>query len=124
MTRAGARDLLAELLPIRERVQGAEHPETLTTRHNHAYWKPLGRAWRPSFIAERSPVRSSIAHKIHNSAGSCRSSRRGQPGRNRAPEPLSGAYGILVPELKGDESVLEELNSMLKPELRGLVPVG
>jgi hypothetical protein len=51
VTRAGARDLLAELLPIRERVQGTEHPETLTTRHNHAYWNtsrtpvPAVRRW-------------------------------------------------------------------------------
>ena len=33
MTRAGARDVLAALFPIRELVLGAEHPETLTTRH-------------------------------------------------------------------------------------------
>ncbi|WP_449066838.1 tetratricopeptide repeat protein, partial [Planomonospora algeriensis] len=33
-----ARDLLAELLPVRERVLGAEHPDTLTTRHNLARW--------------------------------------------------------------------------------------
>ena len=35
---AGARDQYAALLPVRERVQGAEHPHTLTTRHNLAYW--------------------------------------------------------------------------------------
>ncbi|MCP2365842.1 hypothetical protein HD597_012946 [Nonomuraea thailandensis] len=29
---------LAALLPIRERVLGADHPDTLTTRHNLAYW--------------------------------------------------------------------------------------
>ncbi|BEL05652.1 hypothetical protein Q0Z83_038430 [Actinoplanes sichuanensis] len=33
-----ARDLFAELLPIRERVQGVEHPDTLDTRHNLARW--------------------------------------------------------------------------------------
>jgi hypothetical protein len=32
---AGARDLLAELLPIRERVLGAEHPETLIQGMSH-----------------------------------------------------------------------------------------
>ena len=35
---AGARDQFAALLPVRERILGAEHPYTLTTRHNHAYW--------------------------------------------------------------------------------------
>ena len=35
---AGARDQFAALLPIRERVLGAEHPDTLTTRANLAYW--------------------------------------------------------------------------------------
>nr|WP_062342949.1 hypothetical protein [Herbidospora sakaeratensis] len=35
---AGARDQFAALLPIRERVQGAEHPDTLTDRDNLAYW--------------------------------------------------------------------------------------
>jgi hypothetical protein len=35
---AGARDQFAALLPIRERVSGAEHPETLTVRKNLAYW--------------------------------------------------------------------------------------
>ena len=39
---AGARDQYAALLPIRERVQGAEHPDTLTTRANLASW--TGRA--------------------------------------------------------------------------------
>jgi hypothetical protein len=35
---AGARDQLAVLLPIRERVSGPEHPATLTTRRNLGYW--------------------------------------------------------------------------------------
>jgi hypothetical protein len=42
---AGARDLLAELLPIYERVQGVEHPDTLDTRHTLAYW--TGKAGDP-----------------------------------------------------------------------------
>ena len=33
---AGARDLLAALLPDRERVLGPDHPGTLATRHNLA----------------------------------------------------------------------------------------
>ena len=35
---AGARDQYAVLLPIRERVLGPEHPDTLATRGNLAYW--------------------------------------------------------------------------------------
>jgi Tetratricopeptide repeat len=34
---AGARDQFAALLPVRERVQGPEHPDTLATRRNLAY---------------------------------------------------------------------------------------
>ena len=43
---AGTRDLLAELLPVVERVLGPEHPNTLTTRGNLAYW--TGRAGDPA----------------------------------------------------------------------------
>jgi hypothetical protein len=35
---AGARDQLAALVPIQERVMGREHPDTLTIRHNLARW--------------------------------------------------------------------------------------
>jgi hypothetical protein len=35
---AGARDRLAALLPIEERVLGPEHPATLTDRHGLAGW--------------------------------------------------------------------------------------
>jgi hypothetical protein len=35
---AGARDQLAALLPVRERVLGPEHPDTLIARHNLATW--------------------------------------------------------------------------------------
>ena len=35
---AAARDLYAALLPIRERVLGPEHPDTVTTRTRLAYW--------------------------------------------------------------------------------------
>jgi hypothetical protein len=34
----GARDQLAELLPVRTRVSGAEHPDTLATRASLARW--------------------------------------------------------------------------------------
>jgi len=35
---AGARDQFAALLPVRERVSGADHPDTLTARDNLAHW--------------------------------------------------------------------------------------
>ncbi len=35
---AAARDQFAALVPVRERVSGAEHPDTLITRHSLAYW--------------------------------------------------------------------------------------
>jgi hypothetical protein len=36
-----ARDQFAALVPVRERVLGAEHPETLTARGSLAYWTGL-----------------------------------------------------------------------------------
>jgi hypothetical protein len=38
---AGARDQYAALLPVRERVSGAEHPDTLTARASLASWTRL-----------------------------------------------------------------------------------
>jgi hypothetical protein len=35
---AWARDHMATLLPVCERVLGPEHPDTLTIRHDLAYW--------------------------------------------------------------------------------------
>ncbi|MFI6926022.1 tetratricopeptide repeat protein [Nonomuraea spiralis] len=35
---AAAREQYAALVPVRERVQGREHPDTLTARANLAYW--------------------------------------------------------------------------------------
>jgi hypothetical protein len=35
---AGARDQFATLLPVIERVLGAEHPDTRDTRGSLAYW--------------------------------------------------------------------------------------
>jgi len=37
-TSAGARDQFAALLPVHIRILGPEHPSTLTTRNNLAYW--------------------------------------------------------------------------------------
>ena len=35
---AGASDQFAALLPVRERILGPEHPDTLSTRSSLAYW--------------------------------------------------------------------------------------
>ena len=35
---AAAKNLLAELLPVRERVSGPDHPDTLAARANLARW--------------------------------------------------------------------------------------
>jgi len=46
---AGARDLLAALLPVRERASGPEHPDSLLARRQLAYWTER---------AERGPSRA------------------------------------------------------------------
>lgn len=40
---AAARDLFAELLPVYERVMGAEHPDTLDIHTKLAHWTEQGR---------------------------------------------------------------------------------
>jgi hypothetical protein len=64
---ARARDLLAELLPVRERTLGAEHLHTLTSRHNLATF--TGDAGDPararSLLAELLPVRERILGAEH-----------------------------------------------------------
>ncbi|MGW2363679.1 tetratricopeptide repeat protein [Streptomyces phaeofaciens] len=47
----GAAAALAELLPVRERVLGPEHPYTLITRHELAYWQ--GKAGDPNGAAAK-----------------------------------------------------------------------
>ena len=64
---AGARDLYAELLPIFERVRGAEHPETLTTRANLAFL--TGQMGDPAgardLFAELLPIRERVQGAEH-----------------------------------------------------------
>ncbi len=66
----GARDLSAELLPIRERVLGAEHPNTLGTRHNLAEWTgQAGDAVRArDLFAELLPIRERVLGTKHSNA--------------------------------------------------------
>jgi hypothetical protein len=40
---APARDLFAELLPVYERVMGAEHPDTLDIHTKLAHWTEQGK---------------------------------------------------------------------------------
>ena len=46
-----ARDLLAERLPVEERVLGPEHPATLITRADHARW--TGEAGDPAAARDK-----------------------------------------------------------------------
>ncbi|MER7618233.1 tetratricopeptide repeat protein, partial [Nonomuraea wenchangensis] len=60
---ATARDILAALLPIEERVRGAEDPSTLTTRYSLADW--TGQAGDPAtarnMLAALLPVRERVS---------------------------------------------------------------
>jgi hypothetical protein len=59
---AAARDQYAPLLPIRERVLGPEHPRTLTTRANLAYW--TGRAGDAAAARDQFAVLLSIREQV------------------------------------------------------------
>ncbi|HEV2779514.1 MAG TPA: tetratricopeptide repeat protein, partial [Actinophytocola sp.] len=65
--RARARDLFAELLPVRERVLGAEHPDTLSTRHCVAFWTGHAgdRARARDLFAELLPIRERVLGAEH-----------------------------------------------------------
>ena len=66
---ATARDLFAELLPVRERVSGPDHPDTLIDRSNLARW--TGEAGDPAaardLLAELLPVRERVLGAQHPS---------------------------------------------------------
>jgi len=59
---AGARDQLAVLLPIRERVLGPEHPDTLITRHELASW--TGHAGDPAGARDQFAVLLPIRERV------------------------------------------------------------
>ena len=101
---AGARDQFAALLPVRERVQGAEHPDTLTTR---AQPRPLDRAGggcgrgprpvrRPAARPRAGPGRRAPRHPDHprqprlldRAGGGC--GRGPRPVRRPAARPRAG----------------------------------
>jgi tetratricopeptide repeat protein len=67
---AAARDLTARLLPVLERVLGAEHPHTLTTRHQLAYWTGLAGdpAAARDLFAELLPARDQVLGPQHPDA--------------------------------------------------------
>lgn len=64
---ARARDLLRDLVPVCERVVGAEHPATLATRHELAYW--TGHAGDPAMardlLLELLPVHEHVLGPEH-----------------------------------------------------------
>src|SRR5207244_1042284 len=65
---AAARDMLADLLPIRERVQGAEHPQTMTTRHHLAHWTGQAgdAATAQELFATLLPIRERVLGSEHS----------------------------------------------------------
>ena len=64
---AGARDQLAALFPVRERVLGPEHPYTLATRHNLADWtgEAGDAAWARDQLAALLPIVERILGPEH-----------------------------------------------------------
>jgi len=64
---AGARDLLAALLPVSERVSGLENPDTLAARHELARW--TGQAGDPAAARDQFagllPVREQVSGPEH-----------------------------------------------------------
>jgi hypothetical protein len=64
---AGARDQVAELLPIRERVSGPEHPDTLAARVNLARWTGQAgdAAGARDQYAELLPIRERVSGPEH-----------------------------------------------------------
>jgi hypothetical protein len=64
---AEARDQFTALLPVRERVLGPDHPDTLTTRHSLAYW--TGQAGDPAAARDQFtallPIRERVLGPEH-----------------------------------------------------------
>jgi Tetratricopeptide repeat len=64
---AAARDQYAARLPVRERVLGPDHPDTLTTRHSLAYW--TGQAGDPAAARDQFtallPIRERVLGPEH-----------------------------------------------------------
>ena len=87
---AGARDLFVALLATYERVMGAEHPDTLTTRHNLARWtgKAGDAASARDQLAALLPIRERLQDPEHKNVLSTRAERRtglGRPEMGRCP---------------------------------------
>ncbi|MFE0156874.1 tetratricopeptide repeat protein, partial [Nonomuraea sp. NPDC059007] len=58
---------MADLLPIRERVSGPEHPETLTARAHLAYWtgEAGDAAAARALLADLLPIRERVSGPEH-----------------------------------------------------------
>ena len=91
---AAARDQFAALLPVRERVLGPEHPDTLTARANLARW--TGQAGDPAtardLFAELLPVHERVsgpdASRHPQDPRQPRQLDRGGRGCGRCPRPV------------------------------------
>ncbi|BCJ46581.1 hypothetical protein GCM10010168_38960 [Actinoplanes ianthinogenes] len=65
---AGARDQFAALLPLRERILGPEHPETLATRHGLAFW--TGSAGDPAAARDQFAALVPVRERVQGPAQS------------------------------------------------------
>ncbi|MEU8658843.1 tetratricopeptide repeat protein [Actinoplanes philippinensis] len=62
-----ARDLFAALVPVRQRVQGPEHPDALGSRHELAVWTGIAGDARGALdqFAELLPIRERVLGPEH-----------------------------------------------------------
>jgi serine/threonine protein kinase len=96
---AGARDQLAALLPVRERVSGAEDPETLTVRAGLALW--TGRAGDPAAardqLAALLPARERVSGAEHPHALTVRHNLAFWTGQAGDPAGARDQFAALLP---------------------------
>ncbi len=96
---AAARDLQGRVLDARERVLGPEHPETLTTRYQLAYW--TGLAGNPAgardLLAAVAPVRERLLGPEHKDTLAARGNLAGWTGDAGDPTMARDLLAELLP---------------------------
>ena len=96
---AAARDQLAALLPVRERVLGPEHPDTLTTRANLARW--TGEAGDPAAARDQYaallPVHERVLGPEHPDTLTTRNNLASWTGDAGNPAAARDQYAALLP---------------------------
>ena len=96
---AAARDQLAALLPLRERVSGPEHPATLAARHELAYWTGQAgdAAAARDLFAALLPLRERVSGPEHPATLSDRSNLARWTGQAGDPAGARDQYAALLP---------------------------